>query len=300
MNMNNFDQRENGGKVPFPFKLFQMLHDADELGFRHIISWNSNGKAFKVHDPIAFTNLIIPRYFKQTRYKSFQRQLCLYGFDRVLTGPHKGSRYHKNFVRGDLVLCQEVKYIGIKSKALPQADSAEPAKPASPKREETVSAAPSTPPPKPTMLMRPRLVSMASMASMNMLATGESEKRIVSPSMSPLPRTDSVLSGQSSLPTKALPHVPILSDSVEDPPVGLFEGKSFHVVDALPEENMAKIQMELEFDATATLSVGSGDNLFNKQMNQAWRHGFAQAMAMPEETYKSLMTEQIQPMGLLL
>lgn len=67
-----FEDNDANGKMPFPYKLFQMLKDADDKGFRHIVSWNSNGKSFKVHDSIAFTKYIVPKYFKQTRYKSFQ------------------------------------------------------------------------------------------------------------------------------------------------------------------------------------------------------------------------------------
>ena len=59
-------------KLPFPYKLYQMLTDADEKGFHHIVSWNATGTSFKVHDSVAFTKTIIPKYFKQTRYKSFQ------------------------------------------------------------------------------------------------------------------------------------------------------------------------------------------------------------------------------------
>ena len=66
------DSTASSGKMPFPFKLFQMLQDSDDKGFRHIVSWNPNGASFKVHDAAAFTKVIVPIYFKQTRYKSFQ------------------------------------------------------------------------------------------------------------------------------------------------------------------------------------------------------------------------------------
>ncbi|OEU12177.1 hypothetical protein FRACYDRAFT_155271, partial [Fragilariopsis cylindrus CCMP1102] len=48
-----------------------------------IVSWVDNGTAFKVHDLDRFVNDIVPTYFKQTKYKSFQRQLYFYGFQRV-------------------------------------------------------------------------------------------------------------------------------------------------------------------------------------------------------------------------
>jgi hypothetical protein len=38
-------------------------------------------------------------YFKQTKYKSFQRQTNIYGFRRIQTGPNKGGYSHKYFIR---------------------------------------------------------------------------------------------------------------------------------------------------------------------------------------------------------
>jgi hypothetical protein len=40
------------------------------------------------------------RYFHQTHFKSFQRQLHIYGFNRFSAGLDKGSYYHPMFVRG--------------------------------------------------------------------------------------------------------------------------------------------------------------------------------------------------------
>ena len=63
-------------KTPFPFKLFQMLEEAHgPRGFSHIVGWHQNGTVFKVHDASAFIKCVAPKYFKQTRYKSFQ--VCL-------------------------------------------------------------------------------------------------------------------------------------------------------------------------------------------------------------------------------
>lgn len=70
--MDSVNDASENGKTSFPYKLYQMLQDAEDTGFCHIVSWNSNGKSFKVHDSTTFTKVIIPKYFKQTRYKSFQ------------------------------------------------------------------------------------------------------------------------------------------------------------------------------------------------------------------------------------
>ena len=43
---------------------------------------------------------ILPFYFKQSKFDSFQRQLNLYGFTRISSGKDKGAYYHEMFIRG--------------------------------------------------------------------------------------------------------------------------------------------------------------------------------------------------------
>jgi hypothetical protein len=79
-----------------------MLDDVLANGHEDIVSWQPHGKAFRVHKPQEFATLIMPRYFKQTQYKSFQRQLYIYGFMRI-TGKRmrdNGSYYHEQVIRG--------------------------------------------------------------------------------------------------------------------------------------------------------------------------------------------------------
>ncbi|KAL3910718.1 MAG: hypothetical protein SGILL_007582 [Bacillariaceae sp.] len=51
----------------------------------------------------------MPRYFNQTKYKSFQRQCNIYGFQRIHHGPHKGGYAHKYFLQDMPDLCSEIK-----------------------------------------------------------------------------------------------------------------------------------------------------------------------------------------------
>jgi hypothetical protein len=60
--------------LSFPLKLHRMLEDAHELGFTDVVSWQRDGKSFKVHNVDAFISRTTGSYFKQTKYKSFQRQ----------------------------------------------------------------------------------------------------------------------------------------------------------------------------------------------------------------------------------
>jgi hypothetical protein len=75
----------------FPWKVHAMLteSEADKLDF--IVSWLPDGHSFKVHDHHSFVSLVLPKFFKQTKYKSFQRQLNLWGFTRVSAGDSKGA-----------------------------------------------------------------------------------------------------------------------------------------------------------------------------------------------------------------
>lgn len=68
--------RSSSNKRGFPYKLLQLLEDASTEGNEHIVSWLPHGKAFKVHKTTEFENQLIGRYFRQTKYRSFVRQVC--------------------------------------------------------------------------------------------------------------------------------------------------------------------------------------------------------------------------------
>lgn len=76
-----------GVAVSFPVLLHQMLSSAQQEHFDHIVSWQPHGRCFRVHKPQLFVDLVMPRFFKQSKLTSFQRQLNLYGFSRLTTGP---------------------------------------------------------------------------------------------------------------------------------------------------------------------------------------------------------------------
>jgi hypothetical protein len=95
--------------MPFPLKLRTMLDECVANGLEHVVSWEMEGLAFKVHRPKEFVHHIMPRYFNQTKYKSFQRQLNLYGFSRITRGPDKGCYLHELFsLHQHLSACKEI------------------------------------------------------------------------------------------------------------------------------------------------------------------------------------------------
>lgn len=109
---------------PFPVKLYEMLDRVDTEGYRHIISWQPHGRCFVVHDAGAFKPLL-PNYFKLRKIASFQRQLNLYGFQRLTVGLDKGGYYNELFLRNrpdlvPLIHRVKVKGTGVRAKSNPK------------------------------------------------------------------------------------------------------------------------------------------------------------------------------------
>jgi HSF-type DNA-binding len=85
-----------------------MLDHMEARGDKSIVCWQSHGRAFIVHKPKEFVTEIMPQFFNQTKYASFQRQLNLYGFSRLSHGRDKGAYFHACFVRGERDLCRKM------------------------------------------------------------------------------------------------------------------------------------------------------------------------------------------------
>jgi hypothetical protein len=113
-----------GVTTPFPSKLHQLLEDER---YPEIISWQSHGRCFTLRKPHDFLAKVMTKYFKQTKLTSFQRQLNLYAFRRISSGPDKGAYYHELFLRGKPALCSHmvrmrVKGTKIKSASCPETE----------------------------------------------------------------------------------------------------------------------------------------------------------------------------------
>jgi hypothetical protein len=105
----NTDSSQASFAMPqFPSKLHEMLDEAEKNGFHHAVGWLPGGKSFGIHNPDALVP-ILKLYFKQTKYKSFLRQLQNYGFHRVVRGPKQGICSHEFFVKGRRSLCLKMK-----------------------------------------------------------------------------------------------------------------------------------------------------------------------------------------------
>ena len=68
--------------IPFPYKLHDMLEYSAAEGLESIVSWLPNHRSFKVFNVPKFVNEVMPRFFNQTKYKSFQRQVSILSLSR--------------------------------------------------------------------------------------------------------------------------------------------------------------------------------------------------------------------------
>jgi len=107
-------RQTNGVTEPFPIKLHKMLEGNGANGMEHIASWQPHGRCFVVHNQQDFVDLVMPRYFQQSKYPSFQRQLNLYGFKRITKGPDRNGYHHPNFLRGRPELTDAMARIKVK------------------------------------------------------------------------------------------------------------------------------------------------------------------------------------------
>jgi hypothetical protein len=95
------------------------------------ITWLQDGTSFLIVDVRLFTERTLPVYFNSIKYKSFMRQLHMYGFQRFTAGrresqevpnatSNKGVYFHPAFIRGNPSLCKEMKRYKIKGTGRPR------------------------------------------------------------------------------------------------------------------------------------------------------------------------------------
>ena len=113
-----------GIKTPFPRRLHEVLNEIEREGYEAVVSWQPHGRCFIIHQPRLFDQIVMPKYFGQSKFSSFQRQLNLYGFNRITQGLDRGGYYHEAFLRGKPALTRfverrRVKGTTIRGKANP-------------------------------------------------------------------------------------------------------------------------------------------------------------------------------------
>ena len=73
---------KRGVPQQFPRRLSEMLESEARLasidpGHQNIISWSASGKAFRIENVSLFSSRILPKYFRTSKFSSFQRNLNL-------------------------------------------------------------------------------------------------------------------------------------------------------------------------------------------------------------------------------
>jgi len=102
-----------------------MVLDRPDLS--EAIDWMPHGRAFLVRKPKLFASDVLPRFFRQTKFLSFTRQLNLWGFKRITRGMDAGAYYHELFLRGRPYMAmrmrrQKIKGTGMKLTPNPEGE----------------------------------------------------------------------------------------------------------------------------------------------------------------------------------
>jgi len=76
--------------------------------YHNIIRWSNSGIAFGILDVALFASVILPKYFRTSKFSSFQRNLNLYGFSKVRRGADADMYAHPDFIRGKAELLMQL------------------------------------------------------------------------------------------------------------------------------------------------------------------------------------------------
>lgn len=73
---------KRGVPQQFPRRLYEMLQSESKLlenssNHEDVIAWSDSGKAFRILDVTAFSSAVLPKYFRTSKFSSFQRNLNL-------------------------------------------------------------------------------------------------------------------------------------------------------------------------------------------------------------------------------
>lgn len=85
--------------------------------FDEIMSWSGDGRSFAIRDKDGFEVRVLPALFKPSKFESFIRKLCRWGFAKRRASGRYGQEeeseqcvwfYHPNFQKGNFDLCSSV------------------------------------------------------------------------------------------------------------------------------------------------------------------------------------------------
>lgn len=103
----------------FPSRLYTFLEVVETYDLSHVASWQPHGRGFRIHNPKVFVKITTPSWFVYRKYSSFQRQLHIYGFQRITKGVDKNCYYHEHFLRGHYNLIHKMTRCPVKNGVYP-------------------------------------------------------------------------------------------------------------------------------------------------------------------------------------
>lgn len=111
--MFEYKNEDPSARKLFPFRLHQLLSEAEQRGVNDIIAWDTSGTKFIIHKPKELESKILKTFFNQSKIASFKRQLNAYGFKRISIPEIKESSKamiytHESFTRDDPSSCQRI------------------------------------------------------------------------------------------------------------------------------------------------------------------------------------------------
>lgn len=95
----------NERAMTFPLKLMSILSNEEH---EKIVAWLPSGEGFCIFNKTEFTDSVLPRYFKKSKFASFTRKLHRWQFVRVSKGPKLGTYHHPLFKRDKVELCMKM------------------------------------------------------------------------------------------------------------------------------------------------------------------------------------------------
>ena len=112
--VNYIHDREHVPGLMFPWKLHQMLDDAesDPEIRENVVSWQPDGVSFTIRDKDELVAKVLRRYFQESTWDEFMKNLSAWGFVKFTSGPQKGAYIHRLLIRGKRGLCKQMRVNG--------------------------------------------------------------------------------------------------------------------------------------------------------------------------------------------
>ena len=111
LNKKRINNNKTKKSKSFLLRLFDILNDKK---YNEIIHWNSQGTSIIIQDVKKFSDIVLPNYYIHNNYKSFIRQLNLYGFSKKKDLINEGEEFqHEKFCKN--IPKEQINQIMVKS-----------------------------------------------------------------------------------------------------------------------------------------------------------------------------------------